>query len=630
VPGAAPGMMTGFILAMARGAGEVAPLMLVGVVKLAPTLPLDGLAPFIHLERKFMHLGFHIYDLGFQSPDSEAAKPMVFATTLFFCTFGGPVSNLHAQTSPTSTLLSEAYFTLFGEWLAEAWEDLDYLSSKGIDLEIKAFSDYARAYYRARWGYRGAGDRSQPFKGFVAHAAAPVSFGDGVVVVDLTRSKKLRNTSFLNHLDQFIHVQPTDEFKLKLFQLILCLGKQEINHHRFREELDILLERLSITPNCDGVYVGSWRLAGTKDHPGYLNALLTIPEQTFYETCTWVRSLVRSFAPLFGITGFFGDPTALRTFITNIDYATDQEIVLHNEGTELATIHFGYHGIGNEVAPLSGCLVRLQLPVAPTINTVINHVEKPSIPLDLPSELVLPLSAGYECMIKLGMILASVHNGSLAAHLVPEEIEKLVHRLTITPGSSRMHINLLGTKVKLVGSEKKPGLLRVLSSYAHTIMRHDFAQHEMTPLDNHEAMMLLFSVAYRSMVEYADVRENVRTKLSTQPEGAKLLANIADALSVHRTAPTMKTKKILLDAMSSYRTLELTTGKESFQKIVDFVVKEIALIARRSQHLNLVGEQIKQFPLVQEFEDHGINVDLSLFWQTYSSSIFTNEEFATT
>lgn len=82
LPAAAPGIMTGFILAMARGAGEVAPLMMVGVVKLAPTLPLDGLFPFIHFERKFMHLGFHIYDLGFQSPDSEAAKPMVFATTL--------------------------------------------------------------------------------------------------------------------------------------------------------------------------------------------------------------------------------------------------------------------------------------------------------------------------------------------------------------------------------------------------------------------------------------------------------------------------------------------------------------------------------------------------------------------
>ncbi|PTX94739.1 phosphate ABC transporter permease PtsA [Verrucomicrobia bacterium LW23] len=86
LPSAAPGILTGLILAMARGAGEVAPLMLVGVVKLAPSLPLDTTFPFIHPERKFMHLGFHIYDLGFQSPDAEAAKPMVFATTLLLIT----------------------------------------------------------------------------------------------------------------------------------------------------------------------------------------------------------------------------------------------------------------------------------------------------------------------------------------------------------------------------------------------------------------------------------------------------------------------------------------------------------------------------------------------------------------
>ncbi len=83
LPAAAPGILTGIILAMARGVGEVAPLMLVGVVKLAPSLPVDAIYPFFHLDQKFMHLGFHIYDLGFQSPDSEAAKPMVFATTLF-------------------------------------------------------------------------------------------------------------------------------------------------------------------------------------------------------------------------------------------------------------------------------------------------------------------------------------------------------------------------------------------------------------------------------------------------------------------------------------------------------------------------------------------------------------------
>lgn len=82
LPAASPGIITGLILAMARGASEVAPLMLVGVVKLAPSLPVDGIFPFVHLERKFMHLAFYIYDLGFQSPDSDAAKPMVFATTL--------------------------------------------------------------------------------------------------------------------------------------------------------------------------------------------------------------------------------------------------------------------------------------------------------------------------------------------------------------------------------------------------------------------------------------------------------------------------------------------------------------------------------------------------------------------
>lgn len=82
LPMTAPAMITGMILAVARAAGEVAPLMLVGVVKLAPSLALDANAPFLHLDRKFMHLGFHIYDVGFQSPNVEAARPLVYATSL--------------------------------------------------------------------------------------------------------------------------------------------------------------------------------------------------------------------------------------------------------------------------------------------------------------------------------------------------------------------------------------------------------------------------------------------------------------------------------------------------------------------------------------------------------------------
>jgi len=86
LPMASPAIMTGLILAIARAAGEVAPLMLVGAVKLAPTLPLDGNFPYFHVERKFMHLGFHIFDVGFQSPNVEAARPLVYATSFLLVT----------------------------------------------------------------------------------------------------------------------------------------------------------------------------------------------------------------------------------------------------------------------------------------------------------------------------------------------------------------------------------------------------------------------------------------------------------------------------------------------------------------------------------------------------------------
>lgn len=109
LPMAVPAMMTGLILAVARAAGETAPLMLVGVVKSVPVLPIDDTFPYLHLERKFMHLGFQIYDLAFQSPDVEAARPLVYITALLLVLI---VVGLNLAAIGIRHVLREKYRTL--------------------------------------------------------------------------------------------------------------------------------------------------------------------------------------------------------------------------------------------------------------------------------------------------------------------------------------------------------------------------------------------------------------------------------------------------------------------------------------------------------------------------------------
>lgn len=82
LPMASPGILTGVILAIARAAGEVAPLILVGAVKFAPTLPIDGEFPFVHLERQFMHLGVFVYDGAFHNQTESQVSSLMFATCM--------------------------------------------------------------------------------------------------------------------------------------------------------------------------------------------------------------------------------------------------------------------------------------------------------------------------------------------------------------------------------------------------------------------------------------------------------------------------------------------------------------------------------------------------------------------
>jgi phosphate transport system permease protein len=82
LPAARPAVLTGLILAISRAAGSVAPLMLVGMVKLAAASPLDGAFPYLHPSRQFMHLGFAVYDAALASPDAIRGVPRAYACAM--------------------------------------------------------------------------------------------------------------------------------------------------------------------------------------------------------------------------------------------------------------------------------------------------------------------------------------------------------------------------------------------------------------------------------------------------------------------------------------------------------------------------------------------------------------------
>ncbi len=75
LPQAMPGILTGSILAISRGAGDVAPIMFTGVAYYLPYLPHK-------LNDQFMQLGYHVFVMATQSPDVEKTKPLLYGTVL--------------------------------------------------------------------------------------------------------------------------------------------------------------------------------------------------------------------------------------------------------------------------------------------------------------------------------------------------------------------------------------------------------------------------------------------------------------------------------------------------------------------------------------------------------------------
>ncbi len=75
LPQAMPGILTGAILSVSRGAGEVAPILFTGAAYFLPFLPQSP-------TDQFMELGYHVFVLATQSPDVDATRPLLYGTVL--------------------------------------------------------------------------------------------------------------------------------------------------------------------------------------------------------------------------------------------------------------------------------------------------------------------------------------------------------------------------------------------------------------------------------------------------------------------------------------------------------------------------------------------------------------------
>ncbi len=497
----------------------------------------------------------------------------------------------------------------------ELFDDLDFTSSKGIDLEITLFNNRITARYKARWGYKGAGKADTPFTGFTGSFTIPITLAKGLIIDPLQADRLQKMIQDFN-FDRFITVSPSDEFRLKLFQLFLSASNNEHTATSFAQQLKILLSRVAVTPEFDGAYLFGIRLVGTKKHPGYLDAVAALPDEQFEDTCQWFTRFAKMVAPLFGLGDKPFDLSFLTRFLGNIDYPHATELELITKDTVSATILFGYRGAGMIAAPLQGCRLEVKLPFASMLNNVATKVGQDTALLQLPSHVTVPLGPTAECLLKMFMVLSSASNGTLPAHTVPEELESLLHRLLITEKNvSDFTLRLGSLQVKLIGTAQQPGLLRILGMHARKIMTYDFAAARTKPLQGTDSIIFLLALTYKTYVDATLCYAQAHKALLATVEGQKLVQQLTDA-KVHATqSGEHKHKFAVRRVEQKLRSALFTQGKDSFQALLDFVVTELALAARRVPLFFMIKEQLNSMPLLRDLHEHGIEINFSRFWQ---------------
>lgn len=491
---------------------------------------------------------------------------------------------------------------------------LDY-KAKRITLDISLF-DRLKILYTANLGYKGAGKENIPFSGFSGNFTLPLTIAKGLII-DPLQAERMQEIAQMINLDRYTNVSAADEFRFKFFQLLTSVAQNTISQEKFAREVRILVQRASRTPSIEELSFGNLRLLGTAADPGYIDTLLSFPDETQEKAFSWIYRSIQKISSRIGL----GEHEKKSIDTQENDYKTSTDFILFDDPDASAKIDFGYHGAGNASAPMTGAHLDLSFPCAQGFNLLSQHMKTQSS-IQLPLHFSLRLDPTYEYLCKVFSLLGDARKQKIALHEVVQELEILSHRLLLAEEKTDIGLSF-GTMLswKLIGTEKYPGPVRLFAEHSYDIIHYDFeATDTNMPLSPREASLNLTALLYKVFADMSDVRTKLVGEISATTKGSSLLKNLHEALHIHTVEQTRETKRKLDRMWRAYRSTEIYHGKEDFQEILDFAMIQIARMCKRLPALALGKQALLGIPFLYDLERGNVSLNFDLFWNELGRS----------
>ena len=443
-----------------------------------------------------------------------------FLALSFFC--AAPLS----ATTPALTAVAHA-IGLDTTALSETLEDLDFYNSRGFEVVLPIHGNHKTTAndapltlrYKGRWGYKAAGDRTQPLSGFSADLTAQFSY-DGIII-DPSKSRSLQS-SIAKKTAPIRHFSGTQEF---IFKLVLLLWTEAHNSNPnyllISNHIDTLLARLRLTPGGFETTLSGVKVLAEPGNTGFETFFNHAPQLITSNLLSTAKKIMAGMGLL--REEETSSHAYLLELLNSLDYFTTDTISFGLPKGGSISLPFSYTGSGDAHDPFGGLVATIELPTPTRQASAQKALRTTTVTIGLEPE--------HEFLLRGLLLLLQHRKQPLAMYRLTEEISTLLARLAITPESKSLSLQV------------RAGI-QVLCSFYHRLVHHDFTQSLVKPLDTHEFMVQMLCVAYKSYTMFADRANGIESEHTPQ--------SIVDFTTLH-TAKAIRSYRGFIALKKSYQ-----------------------------------------------------------------------------